>query len=187
MTRDQAIQILEAHVQNQNLRRHCLAVGVVMKALAYKLSGDPNLWEIMGIIHDSDWEETKDSPDQHTIVTLKRLEEMGETNENLIHALKSHNEKHTHLGELEGNMEWCLECCDELTGFIVAVALIMPDKKLSSVSAESVLKKFASENFAKAVNRGQISQCEEKLGIPLPGFVSIALSAMQKNAQVLGL
>lgn len=187
ITRDQAIEILNNNVQNQNLRRHCLAVGAVMKALAVKLGGDPDLWEILGLIHDSDWEQTKDTPDQHTIVTLKNLEKMGETDPRLIHALQSHNRNFTHLAELEGSMEWALESCDELTGFIVAVALILPDKKLSFVTTESVLKKFPKKEFAKAVNREQISQCEQKLGIPLPEFVDIALKSMQDIASDLNL
>ncbi len=186
ITRDQAIEILHSHVQNQNLRRHCYAVGAVMKALAIKLGGDPDQWEILGLIHDSDWEETKDQPDQHTKVTLKRLESLGETGP-LVHALKSHNTKISHLADLEGTMEWALETCDELTGFIVAVALVRPEKKLSAVTVESVLKKFPNKEFARAVDRNQIAQCEEKFGINLEEFVNIALKAMQAIASEIGL
>lgn len=187
ITRDRALNLLTTHVQAVNLRRHCLAVGAVMKALAPKFQGDPQLWEILGLIHDSDWEETKDNPDQHTRVTLKRLEELEETDARLIHALKSHNTKFTHLAELEGSMEWSLECCDELTGFIVAVALVQPDKKLSSVNVDSVLRKFPQKEFAAAVDRTQISACEGQLGIPLPEFINVCLSAMQSIAPDLGL
>jgi len=182
VTRDQAIKLLEDHVQNQNLRRHCLAVGAAMKALANKLDGDPETWEILGIIHDSDWEETKDTPEKHTLLTLKRVED-----EKLKHALQSHNTKHTRLAELEGSMEWALETCDELTGFIVACTLVLPSKKLADLSVESVLKKFPKKEFAKPVDRNQIAQCEEKLGIPLPEFVQITLSSMQSIASEIGL
>lgn len=153
-----------------------------MKSLARRLGGDPQLWEILGIIHDSDWEETKDAPEKHTILTLERVED-----ERLKHALMSHNTKHTGLAELEGNMEWALETCDELTGFIVACTLVSPTKRISDLSVESVLKKFPQKSFAAAVDRSQISQCEEKLGIPLPEFVGIALSSMQSIASEIGL
>src|SRR3989344_1687624 len=182
LNKDQALALLYDHIQNENLRRHCLAVGVTMKALAEKLGGDPEAWEILGIIHDSDWEETKDSPEQHTIVTLGRIDD-----ERFTHALQSHNTHHTHLAELEGNMEWSLECCDELTGFIVACTLVLPSRKIADLSVESVLKKFPKKEFAKAVNRSQIAQCEEKLGIKLADFVGMALTAMQAIADQIGL
>src|SRR3989344_6852368 len=153
ITREQAIELLHNHVQNQNLRRHCYAVGAVMKALAIKLGGDPETWEILGLIHDSDWEETKDAPEKHTMLTLGRIDD-----DKLKHALMSHNTKLTHLAQLEGNMEWALETCDELTGFIVAVTLVRPDKKLESVGIDSIMKKWKTKEFAKAVDRAQIAQ-----------------------------
>ncbi len=186
ITRERALEILHSHVQNQNLRRHCYAVGVVMKALAQKLGGDPNQWEVLGLIHDSDWEETKNRPEGHTKLTIQRLKDLGETGP-VIHALESHNTKITHLADLEGNMEWALETCDELTGFIVAVALVRPEKKLSAVTVESVLKKFPNKEFARAVDRTQIAQCAEKLGIKLKEFVKISLEAMQGIASEIGL
>ena len=184
MTRQQAIELLESHVQSQNLRRHCLSVGIVMKALAIRLhdAEHAEAWEILGIIHDSDWEETKDTPEKHTLLTLEKIDD-----ERLTHALKSHNTKYTGLADLEGQMEWSLECCDELTGFIVACTLVLPSKKISDLSVASILKKFPKKEFAKPVDRTQIAQCEEKLGIKLEEFVSIALSAMQSIATEIGL
>jgi predicted hydrolase (HD superfamily) len=187
MTRDQAITLLNTHVHNENLKRHCHAVGYVMRALAEKLGGDPDVWETMGILHDADWEETKDHPDLHTVKTLEWLKEQGITEGPIVHALMSHNRGRTQLAELDGLMEWALETCDELTGFIVAVTLVRPEKKLEAVNGESVMKKWKQREFAAAVKREQIGQCEEKLGIPLPEFITIALSAMQSHASELGL
>ena len=187
MTRDQAIELLHAHMQNMNLHRHCYAVGFALRALAGKLGGDPDEWEVLGILHDADWEETKDTPEKHTVKTLEWLKELGIAESPLTHAFQSHNTKHTHLAELEGNMEWALETVDELTGFIVAVTLVRPDKKLASVSVESVFKKWKTKEFAKAVDRAQIAQCEEKLKIPLNEFIQIALTAMQEHHEDLGL
>ncbi len=163
------------------------AVGFAMRALAEKLGGDPDSWEILGLLHDADWEETKDMPDEHTKHSLAWLQELGETEGNIVHALMSHNRKHTHLAELEGNMEWALETVDELTGFIVAVALVRPEKSLAAVTPESVMKKWNQKAFAAAVERGQIAQCEEKLHIPLPEFIAITLSTMQSHHEDLGL
>jgi lysyl-tRNA synthetase, class II len=187
INKDQAVELLHAHTQNINLRRHCYAVGAVMHALAIKLGADPNVWEVLGILHDADWEETKDKPQQHTLKTLGWLKELGLTDGPLIHAFQSHNRRHTNLAELEGVMEWALETCDELTGFIVAVTLVRPEKKLESVTVESIVKKWGADGFAKAVDRKQIEQCEEKLGIPLGEFIAISLIAMQNRHEELGL
>jgi putative nucleotidyltransferase with HDIG domain len=186
MTKQKAIELLHTHTQNQNLRRHMYAVGFAMRALADKLGGDPDLWEMLGILHDADWEETKDTPDEHTKRTLEWLSET-DIDSKIIHALKSHNNKHTHLADLDGEMEWALETVDELTGFIVAVALVRPDKKLETVSLHSVMKKWKTKEFAAAVDRSQIAQCEEKLGIPLNEFIEITLKAMQDHHEELGL
>ncbi len=203
ITREKAIELLHNHTQNQNLRRHMYAVGAVMKALAFNLWDANKLaetdkrgntcaelaeaWEKLGLLHDADWEETKDAPNEHTRRTLEWLKDLGEIDGPIVHALMSHNTKLTHLAELTGAMEWALETCDELTGFIVAVALVRPEKKLETVTVDSVLKKWKNKEFAKAVDRGQIAQCEEKLGIPLKEYIQIVLSAMQAISQELGL
>ncbi len=187
MTRDEAISLLHAHTKSENLRRHMYAVGYAMRALAEKLGGDPDVWEILGILHDADWEETKETPEIHTTRTLEWIAETDLQGGPVEHALRSHNSRLTKLAELEGVMEWTLETVDELTGFIVAVALVRPEKKLEPVSVDSVLKKWKRKEFAAAVNRGQIEQCEEKLGIPLNEFIEITLKAMQTHHEELGL
>ena len=189
-----AQELLFKKMQNQNLRRHCLGVG---KTLAefwdfYKNEGR-NLgtltkedWEIVGMLHDSDYEITKDDFSKHVTTLLKWLEEY-EVKSELLDALKTHNNKITGLREPQTVLEWTLECCDELTGFIVAVALILPSKKLADVTVESVIKKFAQPAFARAVDRSQITQCEEKCHVPVEIFVRTTLTAMQKNSDILGL
>lgn len=184
---ESARKLLHDHVTNENLRRHCYAVGFVMRALAARFGGNPQVWEIVGILHDSDWEETKDTPEEHTKKTLQWLQEVHITEGPIVRAIQSHNRKFTELAEIDGIMEWSLETCDELTGFIVAVALTRPDKKLSSVSVDSVLKKWKTKEFAKAVDRAHIEQCKEKLGISLQEFISVALTAMQQESDQLGL
>lgn len=187
ISQKKARELLHEHTKNKNLRRHMYAVGYAMRALAEKLGGDPDVWETLGLLHDADWEETKDNPDQHTKNTLGWLKDLGLTDGRIVRALMSHNGKRTKLAELEGIMEWALETVDELTGFIVAVALVRPEKKLELVSVGSVMKKWGQKAFAAAVERGQIAQCEEKLGIPLNEFIDIALKAMQAHHEELGL
>ena len=187
LSRERVLGLVKGNIKNQNLFRHMLAVESAMKALARRLGGNEELWGNLGLLHDADWEETKADPSSHTQVTLGWLESQGHKAGPLVQALKSHNRKHTQLGELASIMEWSLECCDELTGFIVSVALVRPEKKLSAVEVEHVLKKWKEKSFAAAVDRSQIAQCEEKLGIPLNDFIGLILAAMKTIAPDLGL
>lgn len=179
ITREQARELMESHISNKNLQNHCKAVGAAMRALATRLGGDEDLWEIAGLVHDADWEETQSDPTQHTAKTIEWLKDAGELHEDLHSTILTHNHHHNGYRMPESLMEWALYTCDELTGFIVAVALTREDKKLASVEVKSVLKKFPQVAFAKPVDREQIKLCEEKLGIPLEEFVGITLQAMQ--------
>lgn len=189
-----ARELLEKNMQNINLRRHCLAVGKALSAYfdyyqEKKLEAGgltKEQWEIVGILHDSDWELTSDNPKRHTLVLLEWLEKY-ETPKEMVDVFRSHNNKVTNLRAPKTLLEWTLECCDELTGFIVAVALVTPSKKLADVTVERILKKFKQKEFARAVHREQITQCEEKVGIKLDEFVLITLKAMQSNSDLLGL
>ncbi len=187
LTRDMALAMLDEHIENKNLRNHCKAVGATMRALATRLGGQPDLWEIAGLVHDADWEETQADPTQHTAKTIKWLKDAGEHHEDLHNTILTHNHHHNGYRMPESLMEWALYTCDELTGFIVAVALTREDKKLASVEVKSVLKKFPQVAFAKPVDREQIKLCEAKLGIPLEEFVTITLQAMQGISDDLGL
>jgi uncharacterized protein len=188
ITRDQAWKLLTDHMQNQNLRRHCLSVEAVMRALAQKLAvSEVERWGIVGLLHDGDYELVKDTPEKHTILMHQWLTEMGETDPEILSAILSHNFAHTGQNPPKNNLEWSLYCCDELTGLIVACALVSPNKHLSDVSVSSVLKKWSQKSFAGGVDRNQIAKCEEKLGIKLEDFIQIALSAMQSIAPQIGL
>ncbi len=194
LTVENANKLLITHMQNQNLRRHCYAVGKTLSAF-YDLYKNQNReigslskeqWETIGILHDADWEETKDVPEKHTVLTLEWFKEY-DVPEEMVNVIKSHNNKMTHLREPETLLEWTLECVDELTGFIVAVTLVLPSKKLEDVKPESVLKKFKQKEFAKAVDRSQMEQCEEKIQVDINTLVETTLKAMQENHELLGL
>lgn len=187
ITRQQAWQLLASKMQNQNLRRHCLAVEAVMRSLAVHFHADADKWGIVGLLHDGDYELAKSEPEKHTILMHDWLKEAGENDEEILSAILSHNYAHTGKNSPNNNLEWSLFCCDELTGLIVAVTLVMPGKTLAEVSVESIMKKWKQPTFAAGANRDQIAMCEEKLGIPLPDFISLALTSMQSIASTLGL
>ena len=194
LTLETATELLHQNMQNKNLRKHCYAVGKVLSEF-YDFFDNKGIdvggltkqqWEIIGLLHDADWEKTTTNPDQHVVEMLSWLEKY-DAPEELVNALKTHNYKMAKVREPQSVLEWTLECCDELTGFIVAIALVMPSKKLADVSVESILKKFKQKEFARAVDREQILQCEEKLGIKPEEFIQVSLSAMQKSSDILGL
>ncbi|MEK7550844.1 MAG: HDIG domain-containing metalloprotein [Patescibacteria group bacterium] len=187
MIRQEALEILHNMVQSQNLRKHCYAVGAVMATLALKfeMSNDKcQIWEIAGLLHDADYEKY---PKKHPSVTIEELEKRKEDPE-LIAAIKAHAWGYREgYPKPESKFEWSLYICDELTGLIVACALVRPDRKLASVDVASVMKKWNQKSFAAGVDRSHIELCDEKLGIKLPDFIQIALSAMQAIAIDLGL
>jgi uncharacterized protein len=187
MTRDQAVELLHSKMQSQNLRRHCYAVAAVMKVLAKHFGEDEEKWEVVGILHDGDYEETKSLPEKHTVLMSEWLKEKGETDKEILDAILSHNFSHTGQNPPKNKLEWSLFCCDELTGLIVAVTLVRPEKKLSYVTVENILTKWNSKSFAAGVDRKQIEMCEEKLGIKLNDFITISLKAMQGISSELGL
>lgn len=182
LTREQYLKIVNSHIKNKNLVKHCLAVEAAMRALAKHFKADEDKWGKLGLIHDADWEETASKPHEHTRLTVSWLVEAGETDKEIIDGVLTHNYKHNGYRQPASKMEWALYTCDELTGLIVATALVRPDRKLASVTVESVLKKFPSKAFAAGVDREQIKLCDAKLGIKLEEFVELVLGAMQKIA-----
>lgn len=186
ITREQAIKLLHEHMESQNLRRHCYAVEAVMKALAKYFKEDKEKWSLVGLLHDGDYEITKEKPEQHAKLMAQWVRDLGETDEELLEGIESHG--WFHQGKLpKTKMQWALFCCDELTGLIVAVTLVRPEPKLSTVTVESIQKKWKEKSFAAGVKREQIEECEPRLGIPLDEFIEIALTAMQGISQDLGL
>jgi len=204
VNRDQALKLLHDNMENQNLRRHCYAVEAVMRALYRRLDGkdksssakaSEETWGIIGLLHDGDYEETKATPELHTLKMAEWLKKEGVTDKEILEAILSHNYSHTgqnpstSLGASppKNKLEWSLYCCDELTGMIVAVALVKPNKTLAEVTVDSVLHKWDQRSFAAGVKREQIEECDPRLGIPLREFIEIALNAMQNIHEDLGL
>lgn len=207
MTRDEAYKLMCEMLQNKNLQKHGLAVEVIMRALCNylrerqpKQTPEVNLetsgvsdvdefneeeWAIVGLLHDADYELVEKDPSRHTLVTEEKLREIGGVSERIINGVKAHHD--LVKPNRENLMEKSVYAADELSGLITAVTLVRPDKKLSSVDVESVMKKFPQKNFAAGANRDQILACERELDIPLQEFVGIALKAMQGISSELGL
>ncbi|MBI5465938.1 MAG: HDIG domain-containing protein [Candidatus Kerfeldbacteria bacterium] len=184
MIRDEAWQLVQSKVQGQFLRNHLLAAEAIMRALARKFSEDEELWGITGLVHDIDWELTEKTPEQHSLVGSGWLKEAGFPPE-VVEAVRVHN--HMHGFEPQARLEKALWCAEELTGLIVACALVQPDKKLASVKASSVKKKFGQKSFAAGVNREIIAKCQEMIGLSLDELIDLELKAMQDIAPSLGL
>lgn len=158
-----------------------------MRALARRFGEErgADIWELAGFLHDLDWEKAQDDIASHTELASEILEKEGFPR-GVIEAIKKHNH-HAGNPPPETLMEKALFYSEEITGLIVAAALVRPDKKLSGVTAESVMKRFEEKSFARGVDRDILRQVPEKLGILLQELTSIALSAMQEIHEELGL
>lgn len=187
MNRDEAYTLVTDWTKNKNLVKHMLAVEAIMRALARHFGEDEDLWGIAGLLHDADYEMFKDDPKQHPSRIFEELEKR-EVDPKIIKAIKSHAWGWKDgLPEPSSHLDWSLYCCDDLSGFIIACALVRPDKKLASVTVESMLKKWKQPSFAAGAKREHAQLCEEKLGIVLSDFMQIALSALQGIHEELGL
>jgi len=184
ITKDRAIEILHENIKNKNLRKHHYGVAAAMKRLALEFEGDPAVWEIVGLLHDADYERTKDQMDQHTILLAEILKD-EDLDAEIIRSIQSHASEYTGV-KPSSAMDYALLSCDDLTGLIVATALMNPEK-LAGVKVSSVLKKFRNSAFAASVNRDKIKKCEQNLDIGLERFVGLVLEAMQAEAKLLGL
>ncbi|RKX84716.1 MAG: hydrolase [Spirochaetes bacterium] len=183
LTVQQAEELLSRYVTSDWLKKHSLASGAVMKGLAERLNRNEEDWEALGIIHDLDFDITQD-PAVHGLKTVELLKDLKLPDE-YIHAIKAHNAEGLGV-ERKTDLDYALTCGETITGLIVATALVMPDKKLSSVKPSSVVKRMKKKDFARKVSRENIMLCE-KLGLSIEEFASIAVTSMRGIADRLGL
>ncbi len=182
-TEAEASAILDEWCGNINLKKHCYAVAAAMRAYAGKLGGEPDKWEVLGLLHDFDYEKYPDK-ETHPYKGCEYLQEKGYAQE-LIDGVLAHA---AYSGMARDTaMKKAIFAVDELTGLIVAVALTRPSKKIADVSVESVLKKWHAKAFAAGVNRAEIEQGAQELGIPLEEHIATVLQAMQGISDKLGL
>lgn len=184
MTRVEAWAIVTEYVKNPNLQKHMLAVEAAMAAYAQKFNQDEQRWRVAGLLHDFDWE-IHPSLDEHPQKGAQILREKG-VDEAMIRTIQSHA-THTGVERIE-LIDKALFACDEITGLITATALVRPDKRLAGVEVSSIKKKFKQPSFAAGVNRAEVEQGAQELGVDLwEEHVPLVLKAMQSIASELGM
>ena len=192
MNREEAVKTIDELVKSPNIRKHCLAAEAAMRALARELrvkneelrkteNFDEEDWGIVGLLHDADYEATDKNLEKHTDLVVEKIK--GKASQEITDAIAGHCDK----VERKTLMAKAIYAADELTGLIVAAALVRPNKKLDGLTADSVLKRFKEPAFARGANRDQIKTCESELGTSLPEFTEIVLNSMKKISKELGL
>ena len=184
MNREQAWAIVEEFVKAPNLRRHLLAVEACMRYYAEKFGEDPELWGVTGLLHDFDWE-IHPNMEEHPIKGVEILRQRG-VPEVICRAILSHAPERTGV-QPETLMEKTLRACDEITGFIVAVALVRPSRSLYDLKVKSVKKKWKDKSFAAGVHRQEVEEAAAALGLDLWEHVANVIEAMRRIAPQLGL
>ncbi|MEK6630998.1 MAG: HD domain-containing protein [Acidobacteriota bacterium] len=183
MTREAAWALLTEFTQNENLRKHALAVEAAVRGYARLFGEDADAWGITALLHDFDYDRYPDLTD-HPFKGAEILRERGYP-EWLIRAVLSHAD-HTGVTR-ETRLEHTLFACDEMAGFVTAAALIRPSKSLLDLEAPSVVKRMKEKAFARAVNRDDLRRGAEAIGVPLDAHVANVIAFMREQAGALGL
>lgn len=181
MEREEALQLVRDNVTNRNIVKHMLAVEAAMRAVARRLGEDEEVWGIAGLLHDLDYDQTKDTPERHGPVTVQMLAD-AELPVGVADAILAHN-RHK---EAETPLEKALLAVDPATGLIVAAALMHPEKTLGACDADFVARRFGEKRFAAGANREQIAGCVG-LGLELAEFLGLCLDGMKGVSDELGL
>ena len=183
ISRDDAWALLCEWVTAAPLRRHCLAVEAAMRAYAQRGGGDVELWGVTGLLHDADYERHPDPQSGHPRMIMAELERRDAPPE-MIRAIASHAD---YLGVArESPMERTLHAVDELSGFIVACAMVRPEH-IHGLGAKSVRKKMRQPSFAAAVNREELESSAAALGVPFDEHVELVIAALERSAPELGI
>jgi putative nucleotidyltransferase with HDIG domain len=183
-----ALKVLHEWIQSESLRKHCYAVADSMKHFAQLRGDDVYLWEAVGLLHDMDYERhpnVEHSPTEgHPLVGVSWLREHG-WSEEVCRAILSHAD-YTNVSR-ETPLEKTLYAVDELSSFVIAVALVRPTKSIHDVDVRAVKKKMKDKAFARAVNRDDIIRGAAELGMPLDDMIAGAIDALKADAERLGL
>lgn len=182
MARDDDLALLREYTQSESLIRHMLAVEAAMRAYARKYGEDEEKWGTVGLLHDFDYERWPDPPD-HPLKGAAILAERGWPDE-VIYAIKSHADYLTDCPRIS-RLDKTLYACDELAGFIMAVAMVRPEG-LQGMEAKSVRKKMKQKSFAAAVNRDDIVRGAEDLGVDLNEHIQFVIDALASESGALG-
>lgn len=188
MTRDDALRLVHEHTQSLSLRQHMLAVEAAMRAYAAQHGEDLDTWGIVGLLHDFDYERypnPEHAPTEgHPAWGVRRLREGG-LSEPACRAILGHA---TYSGvPRDTALAKTLFAVDELCGFLVACALVRPSRSFADLEVSSVKKKFKDKAFARGVNRDEVRQGADELGVPLDAHISFVIQALRPVEGALGL
>jgi putative nucleotidyltransferase with HDIG domain len=183
LSREEAWDLLTEWIESESLRRHVLAVEAAMRAYARKYGEDEELWGLTGLLHDLDYERYPELETGHPRYALKELEARDYPPE-LVRGVASHAD---FMGvPRESTMEKALYAVDELTGFIAAVAYVRPEG-IHGMTPKSVKKKLKQPSFAAAVNREELREAADELGVDFDEHLAFVIAAMDEHAAELGL
>jgi putative nucleotidyltransferase with HDIG domain len=180
-TRDEAVALLEAWVENENLRKHMLAVEAVMRHYARLRGADEESWGLAGLLHDLDWEK---HPDDHPLKAVTELESRGYSGE-VIHAILAHRSDFTGV-QPETELDRVLFACDELTGLVHATCLVRPTG-IDDLTPRSVTKKLKDKGFAAGVSREDVEKGVGLIGIERGQHIQNVIDGMRARAAELGI
>ncbi|MEX0893676.1 MAG: HD domain-containing protein [Gemmatimonadota bacterium] len=180
-TREEALALMEAWVDNEGLRNHMKSVEAAMRFYARRAGADEEQWGLAGLLHDLDWEK---HPDQHPLKAVEALRERDYP-EDVLHAILAHRSALTKV-EPESEMDRALVACDEITGLITATALVRPTG-IDDLKPKSVKKKMKDRAFAAGVDREEVHLGTELLGVELTEHIQNVIDAMRGIADELGL
>ena len=188
MTRDDALALMHDYTRSDALRRHMYAVEIAMRAMAPRYGGDPDHWGLAGLLHDFDYErfpnDARSATEQHPAEGVRVLRDRG-VPDDVCQAILGHA---TYTGvPRESDMARALFAVDELSGFVVACALVRPSRSLADLEVSSVKKKLKDKGFARGVSRDDVVQGALELGVPLDEHIAFVIGALRPEEQVLGL
>jgi len=179
--REEAIIWLKKYLHDDKLIKHSLAVEAIMGDTAKHLNKNIQLWKLVGLLHDLDYEYTKDKPEEHSCQTAELLD--GIIPEEGINAIKSHNYIYTKYIPAS-SLDKMLIASDSVSGLIIAASLIIPSKKITDIKLESLIKKFNDKSFAKGCDRNKIKLCTD-IGIDINTFLKISLESLKNISNLL--
>lgn len=192
INRDRVVELMDKYISTPWLKMHMRESEQIMRALAKHFKEDEELWGLTGLLHDIDYDYVDKDPERHVVEFDKILEMEGlvrgeDIPEDMYHAIKAHYEDNPKVVQKrESRLDYVLSASENLSGFLVACALVQPNKKISEVTTESVLKKLKKKDFAKAVRRDLIYDIE-KVGISLEEFIEIAVDSLNEISDEIGL
>ena len=181
--RKEALSILNCYIKEKKLLHHSYAVEAIMRALAKKINKNVELWGLVGLLHDLDYEYTDGNPESHADLSAKLLE--GLLPENALNAIRSHNFVHTEYSPTT-HLDKALLAADAVSGLIIATALVMPSKRIKDVTVSSLMKKYKDASFAKNCDRNRIEFYND-IGINKDEFFFLSIGALHDISDTLNL